>query len=161
MFATSVRVQLTASMRSSARVSGAREVHVVRQISFLCVVSFCEAMFCKSVSHVNYPGSQCSVTWSSSGKTKVTKMQSFSSLGPIAYICSANSRNLRHLEIALHILRILKLRANLEIAHWVYTISRLRSTSVQSRDRAAPVRNLEIAQFLLHAQLNPSSFHRI
>ena len=33
-----------------------------------------------------------------------------------ACICSAQSRNLRNLEMALHILRILKLRANLEIA---------------------------------------------
>ena len=68
-------------------------------------------------------------------------------------LCSAQSRNLRNLKIALCILRILKLRANLKIAHWVYAISRLHSTSAQSRDRAVPLRNLEIAQFLLHAQL--------
>jgi len=61
-------------------------------------------------------------------------------------ICSAQSGNLRNLEIALRILRIRKLRTNLEIAQWVYAISRLRSTSAQSRDRTAPVRNLEIAQ---------------
>ena len=78
-----------------------------------------------------------------------------------ACICSAQSRNLCNLEIALCILRILKLRANLEIAHWVYAISRLCGTSAQSRDRAVPVHNLEIAQFLLRAQLNPSSFHCI
>ena len=77
------------------------------------------------------------------------------------YMCSAQSRNLRNLEITLCILRIPKLRANLEIAHWVYTMSRLRGTSAPSRDRAASVRNLEIAQFLLCAQLNPSSFHCI
>ena len=55
------------------------------------------------------------------------------------YICSAQSRNLRHLEIALRILRILKLHANLEIAHWVYAISRLRGTGVQSRDSTISV----------------------
>ena len=33
-----------------------------------------------------------------------------------ASICSAQSENLRNLEIALHILRILRLRSNLEIA---------------------------------------------
>ena len=54
------------------------------------------------------------------------------------YICSAQSGNLCNLEIVLRILRIPKLRANLEIAHW-------RGTSVQSQDRAAPVRNLELA----------------
>jgi len=63
-----------------------------------------------------------------------------------SYICSAQSGNLRNLEIALRILRIRKLRTNLEIAQWVYAISRLRSTSAQSRDCAAPVRNLVIAQ---------------
>jgi len=64
------------------------------------------------------------------------------------WICSAQYGNLRNLEIALRILRIPKLRANLEIAHWVYAISRLRGTIAQSRDRTAPVRNLKIAQFL-------------
>jgi len=63
-------------------------------------------------------------------------------------MCSAQSGNLRNLEIALHILRIPKLRANLEIGHWVYAISRLRSTSAQSRDCVAPVCNLKIEQFL-------------
>ena len=53
-------------------------------------------------------------------------------------ICSAQSRNLRNLEIMLHIPRIQKLCANLEIAH-------------QSQDSVAPVCNLEIVQFLLHA----------
>ena len=37
----------------------------------------------------------------------------------ISVLCSAQSRNLRNLEIALRIFRIAKLRANLEIAHWV------------------------------------------
>jgi len=49
-------------------------------------------------------------------------------------MCSAQFRNLRNL-------RIPKLRC-------------------QSRDRVASVRNLETAQFLLRAQLNPLSFHR-
>jgi len=61
-------------------------------------------------------------------------------------MCSAQSRNLCNLKIALRILRIPKLRTNLEIAHWVYAISRLRGTIAQSRDRTAPVRNLEIAR---------------
>jgi len=47
-------------------------------------------------------------------------------------ICSTQSGN-------LHILRIPKLRANLEIAHWVYAISRSRSTSAQSRDSTISV----------------------
>ena len=45
----------------------------------------------------------------------------------------------RYLEIELRILRIPKLRANLEIAHWVYAISRLRGTSAQSRDSTISV----------------------
>ena len=60
------------------------------------------------------------------------------------------SRNLRNLEITLHILRIPKLRANLEIAHWVYAMtleiarhwramSRSRDTGAQSRDRVISV----------------------
>jgi len=49
------------------------------------------------------------------------------------------SGNLRNLEIALCILRIPKLRANLEIAHWVYAISRLHGTSAQSRDSAISI----------------------
>ena len=39
------------------------------------------------------------------------------------WICSVQSRNLHNLEIALRILRIPKLRANLEIAHWGFTQS--------------------------------------
>jgi len=61
------------------------------------------------------------------------------------------SRNLHNLEIALRIPRITKLCANLEIAPGF----------MQSRDCMAPVHNVEIAQFLLRAQLNPSSFYRI
>jgi len=68
------------------------------------------------------------------------------SLADVLLICSAQSGNLRNLEIALRILRIRKLRTNLEIAQWVYAISRLRGSSAQSRDCAAPVRNLEIAR---------------
>ena len=49
-------------------------------------------------------------------------------------ICSAQSENLRNLEIVLHILRILRLRSNLEIAH---PISRLHNyhTCAISRSR--------------------------
>ena len=83
------------------------------------------------------------------------------SLDQTPLLISHHSRNLRNLKIALCILRIPKLPANLKIVHWVYAISRLRGTSTQSRDRAALVCNLEIAQFLLRAQLNPSSFHCI
>jgi len=53
-------------------------------------------------------------------------------------ICSAQSGNLRNLEIALRILRILRLRSNLEIAHHSCAISTLRNYSI--------VRNLQIAQ---------------
>ena len=35
-----------------------------------------------------------------------------------SWICSAQSGNLRNLEIALRILRILRLRSNLEITHY-------------------------------------------
>ena len=49
--------------------------------------------------------------------------------------CSVQSRNLRHLEIALRILRIPKLRANLEIARWVL----VRGTVAQSRDRDSAI----------------------
>ena len=49
---------------------------------------------------------------------------------------SAQSRNLRNLKIALCILRIPKLRANLENAHWFYAISRSHSTGAQSQDSA-------------------------
>ena len=59
------------------------------------------------------------------------------------YICSAQFRNLRNLKIALRILRIQKLRTNLEIAH---SILRLRSTFAQSRDCAVRLCNLEIAR---------------
>ena len=57
-------------------------------------------------------------------------------------ICSAQSENLRNLEIALRILRILRLRSNLEIAQ---LISRLRNTRAQSRDRVSCMRNLRIS----------------
>ena len=60
------------------------------------------------------------------------KMKEHSANGPM-YICSTQSRNLRNLEIALHILRIPKLRANLEIAQ---PILRLRNTFTQSRNCA-------------------------
>ena len=52
--------------------------------------------------------------------------------------------------MALHILRIRKLCANLKIAQ---PISRLHTRFTQSRDYAAPVHNLEIAQFLLRTQV--------
>ena len=65
-------------------------------------------------------------------------------------MCSAQSRNSR----------ISRLRcAFLESRNGV-PISRLRIGFMQSQDRAAPVCNLDSA-FLLRAQLNPSSFHRI
>ena len=51
-----------------------------------------------------------------------------------ARICSAQFRNLRNLEIALRILGIPKMRANLEIV------------AAQSRDCTAILHNLEIAQ---------------
>ena len=57
------------------------------------------------------------------------------------YICSAQFRNMRNLEIAQRILGILKLRTNLEIA---CAISRLRTASAQSRDCATALRNLEV-----------------
>ena len=47
------------------------------------------------------------------------------------YICSAQSENLRNLEIALRILRIPRLRSNLEIAQAIW---RLRNTCAQSGD---------------------------
>ena len=47
-------------------------------------------------------------------------------------LCSAQSENLRNLEIALRILRIPRLRSNLEIAHYTCAISRLRKYSAQS-----------------------------
>ena len=55
------------------------------------------------------------------------------------YICSAQFRNLRNLEIAQRILGIAKLRANLEI---VQTILRLRNTFAQSLDCANILCNL-------------------
>ena len=58
------------------------------------------------------------------------------------YICSAQSENLRNLEIALRILRIPRLRSNLEIAQAIW---RLRNTCAQSGDCVICVRNLEIA----------------
>ena len=58
------------------------------------------------------------------------------------YICSAQSENLRNLEIALRILRIPRLRSNLEIAQAIW---RLRNTCAQSGDCVIRVRNLEIA----------------
>ena len=59
--------------------------------------------------------------------------------GAYTHICSAQSGNLRNLEIALRIHRIRKLRTNLEIAQWVYAISRSRGTGAQSRDSAISV----------------------
>ena len=56
-----------------------------------------------------------------------------------ACICSVKSGNLRNLEIALRILRIRKLRTNLEIARQQCAISRSRGTGVQSRDSAISV----------------------
>ena len=50
------------------------------------------------------------------------------------WICSAQSGNLCNLEIALRILRILRLCSNLEIAHCSCAISRLRNYSAQSSD---------------------------
>ena len=64
------------------------------------------------------------------------------------YICSVQSGNLRNLEIALCILRILRLRSNLEIAHYSYAISRLCIIVARSRDCATIVRNLQIAQIM-------------
>ena len=55
------------------------------------------------------------------------------------YICSAQSENLRNLEIALRILRIPRLRSNLEIAQAIW---RLRNTCAQSGDCVTRVRNL-------------------
>ena len=45
-------------------------------------------------------------------------------------VCSAQSKNLRNLEIALHILRILRLRSNREIAHHSCAILRLRMHTI-------------------------------
>ena len=56
-------------------------------------------------------------------------------------ICSAQSENLRNLEIALRILRIPRLRSNLEIAQAIW---RLRNTCAQSEDCVIRVRNLEM-----------------
>ena len=64
------------------------------------------------------------------------------------YICSAQSDNLRNLEIALCILRIPRLRSNLEIAQ---PISRLRS---QSQDCITHTRNLKIAWFACTTNYN-------
>ena len=61
----------------------------------------------------------------------------------------------------LGICAVSKLRSSFSESGNCVPISRLRGTSVQSREYAALVRNLEIAQFLLHARLNPSSFHRV
>ena len=61
-------------------------------------------------------------------------------------ICSVQSGNLRNLEVVFRILRILRLRSNLEIAHYSCAISRLRTTVARSRDCATIVRNLQIAQ---------------
>ena len=55
---------------------------------------------------------------------------------PCYYICYAQSGNLRNLEIVLRILRSLRLRSNLEIAHYSCVISRLHNYSVQSSDCA-------------------------
>ena len=55
------------------------------------------------------------------------------------YICSAQSENLCNLEIALRILRILRLHSSLEIAQ---PILRLRNTCAQSRDCVICMRNL-------------------
>ena len=52
------------------------------------------------------------------------------------YACSAQSGNLRNLKIALRILKILRLRSNLEIVHYSCAISRLRNYSAQSSDCA-------------------------
>ena len=61
---------------------------------------------------------------------------------PETDICSAQSENLRNLEIALRILRIPRLRSNLEIAQAIW---RLRNTCAQSGDCVIRVRNQEIA----------------
>jgi len=53
--------------------------------------------------------------------------------------------SLRNLEIAQRILRIRKLRTNLQIAH---SILRLRSAFARSRDCAVRLRNLEIALYV-------------
>ena len=52
------------------------------------------------------------------------------------YVLSTQSRNLCNLKIALRILRILRLRSNLEIVHYSCAISRLRNYSAQSSDCA-------------------------
>ena len=57
-------------------------------------------------------------------------------LQSVACICSAQSGSLRNLEIALCILRILRLRSNLEIAHYSCAISRLHNYCAQSSDCA-------------------------
>ena len=59
---------------------------------------------------------------------------------------STQCRNWRNLEIALHILRICKLCANLQIAYrGKYTILRLHSTSAQSWDHAIFVEKLRLS----------------
>ena len=59
-------------------------------------------------------------------------------------VCSAQSENLRNLEIALHILRILSLRR--QSRDCVTLVHNLKTdTRVQSRDCVTHVRNLEIA----------------
>ena len=54
------------------------------------------------------------------------------SVSVLKCICSAQSENLRNLEIALHILRILRLHSYLEIVHYSCVISRLHNYSAQS-----------------------------
>ena len=51
-------------------------------------------------------------------------------------MCSVQSVNLRNLEIALCILRILRLCSNLKIAHSSCAISRLHNYCAQSSDYA-------------------------
>ena len=73
---------------------------------------------------------------------------------PATCVCSAQSGNLRNLEIALRILRIRKLRTNLEIAQWVYAISRSRGTGAQSRDSAISVAcTIEPIEFPLYIKV--------
>ena len=51
-------------------------------------------------------------------------------------ICSMQSGNLRNLEVVFRILRILRLRSNLEIVHYSCAISRLHNYCAQSSDCA-------------------------
>ena len=62
-------------------------------------------------------------------------------------ICSAQSENLRNLEIALRILRIPRLRSNLEIAQAIW---RLRNTCAQSGDCVTRVRNLRTLPVVIY-----------